>query len=273
MEIEDQTHSTFILSTPVLGKSLPRLKQQPNQGHQKGTKDFFTQSSLGDWGFSPVQKEVTTEKVYDNGGLGTFRFATATSKANVNLACPTGRQRWHMHMCVKEEFPTWRACMDGKNERVKIPPRKTRHARFGAGKLRLYLYILLCVLWNLSVFLSILGGSVFLSEFLEDLSGILCDCPGPVTYLRDKRTSDLDLFRATGLLVWTELTHHHRFLPVRTADPRDTPTNMNGFVNWFAEVWTEVAGHHKFLPVRTGTSRLLLTLRTYLIKNDIKTRQ
>ncbi|KAI8481174.1 Potassium voltage-gated channel sub B member 2 [Branchiostoma belcheri] len=68
MEIEDQTHSTFILSTPVLGKSLPNLKQQPNQRHQKGTKDFFTQSSLSDWGFSPVQKEVTTEKVYDNGG-------------------------------------------------------------------------------------------------------------------------------------------------------------------------------------------------------------
>ncbi|KAI8482457.1 biological adhesion, partial [Branchiostoma belcheri] len=68
MEIEDQTHSTFILSTPVLGKSLPNLKHQPNQGHQKGTKDFFTQSSLSDWGFSPVQKEVTTEKVYDNGG-------------------------------------------------------------------------------------------------------------------------------------------------------------------------------------------------------------
>ncbi|KAI8500769.1 hypothetical protein Bbelb_215870 [Branchiostoma belcheri] len=78
------------------------------------------------------------------------------------------------------------------------------------GKLRLYLTMFLCVLWDLSV---------FLSKFLEDLSGILCACPvfqegfpvcvpeGPVTYLRDKRTSDLDLFRETGLrschLIWS----------------------------------------------------------------------
>ncbi|KAI8497245.1 N-chimaerin [Branchiostoma belcheri] len=35
------------------------------------------------------------------------------------------------HMCVKRAVPTWRVCMDGKNERVKIPPRKTHHVRFG----------------------------------------------------------------------------------------------------------------------------------------------
>ncbi|KAI8500601.1 hypothetical protein Bbelb_214190 [Branchiostoma belcheri] len=143
--------------------------------------------------------------------------------------------RWYMHMCVKEEFPTWRVCMQGKNERVKIPPRKTRHVRFGGyGKLRLYLTMFLCVLWDLSVFLSIYSQRICVPVhsgriYPEDLP--VCVPEGPVTYLRDKRTSDLDLFRATGLLVWTELTHHHRFLPVRTADHRDTPTNMNGFVN------------------------------------------
>ncbi|KAI8514280.1 hypothetical protein Bbelb_086040 [Branchiostoma belcheri] len=128
------------------------------------------------------------------------------------------------HLCVKHAFPRWRACMEGKNEQlqVKIPPRKTRHVRFGEndinfgrkgdrrpvsssgegavtelsmyrrpypgtyGKLRLYLTMSLCVLCN-----------------LEDLSAILCTClfqedlpvcvpEGPVTYLRDTRTSDLD---------------------------------------------------------------------------------
>ncbi|XP_078703252.1 uncharacterized protein LOC144928566 isoform X3 [Branchiostoma floridae x Branchiostoma belcheri] len=90
-------------------------------------------------------------------------------------------------MCVKHafSFPRWRVCMDGKNERVTITPRKTRHARFGDselkyikelqtkrnvfrayGKLRLYLTMFLCVLWDLSV---------FLSKFqLEDLLAILC---------------------------------------------------------------------------------------------------
>ncbi|KAI8515872.1 hypothetical protein Bbelb_066850 [Branchiostoma belcheri] len=86
------------------------------------------------------------------------------------------------------------ASVHGREERAgkKITPRKTRHARFGAyGKLRLYLTMFLCVLWDLSV---------FLSKFqLEDLLAILCTCSipvcvpeGPVTYLQDKRTSDLD---------------------------------------------------------------------------------
>ncbi|KAI8503340.1 hypothetical protein Bbelb_191610 [Branchiostoma belcheri] len=91
----------------------------------------------------------------------------------------------------------------------------------GYGKLRLYLTMFLCVLWDLSVFLSILGGSVFLSKFMEDLSGILCACPvfqedlpvcvpeGPVTYLRDKRTSDLDqLFQKWGLHAAMALSLH-----------------------------------------------------------------
>ncbi|KAI8501153.1 hypothetical protein Bbelb_212480, partial [Branchiostoma belcheri] len=39
--------------------------------------------------------------------------------------------QWHRHMCVKDKFPRWRVHMEGKNERVKIPPRKTRHVRFG----------------------------------------------------------------------------------------------------------------------------------------------
>ncbi|XP_078692732.1 uncharacterized protein LOC144922645 [Branchiostoma floridae x Branchiostoma belcheri] len=85
--------------------------------------------------------------------------------------------------------------MEGKNERVKIPPRKTRHVRFGAyGKLRLYLTMFLCTC----------GLSVFLSIFPEHLLAILCIpvlfqdvlpvcvLEGPVTYLQDKRTSDHD---------------------------------------------------------------------------------
>ncbi|KAI8509011.1 hypothetical protein Bbelb_128590 [Branchiostoma belcheri] len=35
------------------------------------------------------------------------------------------------HLCVKHAAPAWRVCTEGKNERVKIPPRKTWHARFG----------------------------------------------------------------------------------------------------------------------------------------------
>ncbi|KAI8518276.1 hypothetical protein Bbelb_042930 [Branchiostoma belcheri] len=35
------------------------------------------------------------------------------------------------HLCVKHAFPRCRVSMEGKNERVKIPPRKTRHVRFG----------------------------------------------------------------------------------------------------------------------------------------------
>ncbi|KAI8504448.1 hypothetical protein Bbelb_175660 [Branchiostoma belcheri] len=49
------------------------------------------------------------------------------------------------YRCVKHTFQAGEyACMEGKNERVKIPPRKTHH----------------CVLWDLSV---------FLFTFLEDL--------------------------------------------------------------------------------------------------------
>ncbi|KAI8502175.1 hypothetical protein Bbelb_197630 [Branchiostoma belcheri] len=53
------------------------------------------------------------------------------------------------------------------------------------GKLRLYLTMFLCVLWDPSVFLSILGGSEDLPVYVPE---------GLVTYmyLRDKRTSDLD---------------------------------------------------------------------------------
>ncbi|KAI8503233.1 hypothetical protein Bbelb_190540 [Branchiostoma belcheri] len=70
-----------------------------------------------------------------------------------------------------------------KNELVKIPPRKTRHVRFGAyGKLRLYLTMFLCVLWDLSIFLSRFSEDlscapaysrrIFLCVFLRDLSPI-----------------------------------------------------------------------------------------------------
>ncbi|KAI8501128.1 hypothetical protein Bbelb_212230, partial [Branchiostoma belcheri] len=37
--------------------------------------------------------------------------------------------KWHRHMCVKDKFPRWRVHMEGKNKRVKISPRKTRHVR------------------------------------------------------------------------------------------------------------------------------------------------
>ncbi|XP_078703673.1 uncharacterized protein LOC144928854 [Branchiostoma floridae x Branchiostoma belcheri] len=102
--------------------------------------------------------------------------------------------------------------MEGENERVKIPPRKMHRVHFGGsvlkyikdlqtkgnvfrayGKLRQYLTMFLCVLWDLSVFLSIF--------LMTDLSAILCTCPiqggfaycGTCTYLlEDKRTSDLD---------------------------------------------------------------------------------
>ncbi|KAI8488447.1 Platelet-activating factor acetylhydrolase, partial [Branchiostoma belcheri] len=90
--------------------------------------------------------------------------------------------KWH-DTCMKHafSFPRWRVYMDGKNEwvYVTITPRKTRHVRFGAyGKLRLYLTMFLCVLWDLSV---------FLSKFqLEDLLTILCTCPIPVcVFLKD----------------------------------------------------------------------------------------
>ncbi|KAI8492361.1 hypothetical protein Bbelb_298140 [Branchiostoma belcheri] len=63
--------------------------------------------------------------------------------------------RWHDHLCVKHAVPRWRECMEVKNERVKIPPRKTHNVRFGGG-------VLVCV------------------------------PEGPVTYQGDKRTSDLN---------------------------------------------------------------------------------
>ncbi|KAI8508963.1 hypothetical protein Bbelb_128110 [Branchiostoma belcheri] len=75
------------------------------------------------------------------------------------------------------------ASREGKNERVKIPPRKTRHVRFGAyGKLRLYLTMFLCAVGPVCVPVQL---------FLENLSAILCTCtctcPGgfACVFLRD----------------------------------------------------------------------------------------
>ncbi|KAI8482958.1 hypothetical protein Bbelb_392580 [Branchiostoma belcheri] len=106
--------------------------------------------------------------------------------------------------CVKHAVPRWRERTEGKNERVKIRPRKTRHARFGAhGKLRLYLTMFLCVLWDyMTMFLCVLWDlSVFLSIFPEESEELLVCVPdGPVTYQGDKRTSDLNFFKSTSLL-------------------------------------------------------------------------
>ncbi|KAI8510231.1 hypothetical protein Bbelb_126590 [Branchiostoma belcheri] len=141
--------------------------------------------------------------------------------------------------------------MEGKNERVKYSPRKTRHVRFGAyGKLRLYLNMFLCVLRDLSVFLSI---------FLRDPSAILCTClfkedlpvcvpEGPVTYLQDKRTSDLD---PLPIKVWFLLLLQSG-LWVHILKTETKCLQVNWFqVNWFAETSSQVSPRPDTQTLRT----------------------
>ncbi|KAI8515029.1 hypothetical protein Bbelb_076200 [Branchiostoma belcheri] len=104
--------------------------------------------------------------------------------------------RWQLAPVRETRRSTWRvSSMEGKNERVKIPPRKTRHVRFG-GYGKLYLTMFLCVLWDLSVFLSNYSwricqlSCVPVDLFQEDLPE--CVFPeGPVTCIVSTRQENI----------------------------------------------------------------------------------
>ncbi|KAI8501093.1 hypothetical protein Bbelb_211880 [Branchiostoma belcheri] len=88
------------------------------------------------------------------------------------------------HMCVKHAFPRWRVHMKGKNERVKIPPRKTRHVRFGGD--------------DMDKVIDLEGGEtddwrICPCVFLRDLS--------PIYETREHRTMIVNWFAE----VWTEV--------------------------------------------------------------------
>ncbi|KAI8503170.1 hypothetical protein Bbelb_189910 [Branchiostoma belcheri] len=157
-----------------------------------------------------------------------FVFWSNSLRFNVKQKCSKARSRQEGHDsadCEEDDMDKVIDLEGGETDDrkdTKNPPeveRAVREAVFWSGtaygKLRLHLTMFLCVLWDLPVFLSILGGSVSYPVYLFQTDFPVCVPEGPVTYLRDKRTSDLDLFKSTGQ-VWIELSCHHRFLPGRT---------------------------------------------------------
>ncbi|KAI8518189.1 hypothetical protein Bbelb_042060 [Branchiostoma belcheri] len=100
-------------------------------------------------------------------------------------------------------------------------------------------------MWDLSMLLCVLW----------DLSAILCTCPGGPVCVPVGPVHRITFQEDLCSCLFQEDVH----VFLRDLSPATRQENIGLDLNWFVEpsfglVWTEVLHDHRFLPVRTGTS-------------------